>query len=204
MPVRLVNKIPETNFEFHEELTKSNWTLLKEPKNIVITILLSIPFMIFAPLISIALINMISGISFKEFGLTTNGITITVQASMVAWLILLVVVHEFIHLLFIPNFIKSKKTYVGFTWVGAFVITEEKISKTRYIIISIAPFVIISVILPLFLGAFGLLTTTFKVVILLNSMSSSLDLLGLLFITTQVPKKAILQNNGVSTYWKCL
>lgn len=48
------------------------------------------------------------------------------------------------------------------TVAGGVVATEEEILKSRYIFITIAPFMIISIILPLILGVFGLLTPTLK------------------------------------------
>ena len=101
----------------------------------------------------------------------------------------------------IPNFVKSEKTYIGITLFGGFVLTEEEISKSRYVLVTIAPFVIISIILPLVLGSLGLLTTTLKFLIILNAMASSVDLLNLLVIK-QVPKNALLKGNGPNTYWK--
>ncbi|MGF9979652.1 hypothetical protein ABE042_01680 [Viridibacillus arvi] len=56
--------------------------------------------------------------------------------------------------------------------------------------------------MPLILSAFGLLTTTLKFLIILNSMASSVDILNLLLIIKQVPKNAILKSNGPNTYWK--
>lgn len=211
MPMKLLNKLPQSNPNLHIELTKNNWILLKEPRNIVSTILFSLPFMILATLLSGAIMNIFSSFSFYDFGLTPDGINITINISMnivnlglIVCLVLLVVIHEFIHLLFIPNFIKSKNTYAGFTWVGAFVITEDEIPKARYIIITPAPFVIISIVLPLLLGALGILTTPIKFLILLNAMASSVDLLLFLFIITQVPRNASLRSNGTNTYWKCI
>jgi hypothetical protein len=209
--MKLLNKLPKSDPNLHEELTRNSWILLKEPRNMVSVILFSLPFMILATLLSGAIMNIFSGFSLYDFGLTPDGINITIHVSMsianlrvIVWLVLLVVIHEFIHLLFIPNFIKSKNTYAGFTWVGAFVITEDEIPKARYITITLAPFVIISVILPLFLGALGILTTPIKFIILLNAMSSSVDLLLFLLIITQVPRKASLRSNGTNTYWKCI
>jgi hypothetical protein len=82
------------------------------------------------------------------------------------------------------------------------VLTEEEILKSRYIWITIAPFMIISIILPLILGGLGLLTPTLKFLIILNSMASSVDMLNLLLIIKQVSKNAILKSNGPYTYWK--
>ncbi|WP_246055223.1 DUF3267 domain-containing protein [Pseudalkalibacillus caeni] len=115
---------------------------------------------------------------------------------------LLVVIHELLHLVFIPDFLKSKSTSVGLTIFGGFVYTEEEISKPRYILVTIAPFIILSVALPLFLGGLGWLTPTLKFVILLNALASSVDILNLIILLTQVPKNGKLRSNGMKTYWK--
>jgi hypothetical protein len=52
-------------------------------------------------------------------------------------LLLLLVLHELLHLIFIPNFIQSKKTYVGINGFGAFVTTEEEITKRRFILVTV-------------------------------------------------------------------
>lgn len=175
---------------------------MKEPKNLISAILLSTPLMIVAAIISIGVINIFSTISLSEFGLTSDSISITINLGIIFLLILLLILHELLHLIFIPNFIKSEKTYIGLTQFGGFVITEEEISKSRYIFITLAPFMIISIILPLILGVFGLLTTTLKFLIILNSMASSVDMFNLLLIIKQVPKNATLKSNGPDTYWK--
>jgi hypothetical protein len=199
--MKIQSKLPKSNPQLHLELIKNRWIPLKEPKNLTITILLSIPLMIVAAIISIGVINIFSSISLSDFGLKPDAISITINLSSVFLLIILLILHELLHLIFIPNFIKSEKTYVGLTLFGGFVFTEEEISKSRYIFISIAPFIIISIILPFILSSFGLLTTTLKFLIILNAMGSSVDLFNLLIIK-QVPKNAILKNNGTYTYWK--
>ena len=200
--MKILNKLPKINPSVHLELVKNKWIPMKEPKNLTSAILLSIPLMIVSALISIGIIKIFSSISLSDFGFKPDEITITINLSIVLWLFLLLVIHELIHLILIPNFVKSERTYVGFTLFGGFVITEEEISKSRYVIITIAPFVIISIILPLVLSLLGLLTTTLKFLIILNAMASSVDLLNLLLIIKQVPKNAILKSNGPNTYWK--
>ncbi|GIN84471.1 hypothetical protein J6TS2_08570 [Heyndrickxia sporothermodurans] len=200
--MKILNKLPKSNPRLHLELIKDRWIPLKEPKNLTSAILLSIPFMIVAAIISLGIINIVSYISLRDFGLSLDGISITINLSGIFWLVFLLILHELFHLIFIPKFISSEKTYVGFTMFGGFVITEEEISKSRYICITIAPFLIISIIMPLILSVFGLLTTTFKFLIILNSMASSVDLLNLLLIIKQVPKNATLKSNGPNTYWK--
>ncbi|WP_338323605.1 DUF3267 domain-containing protein [Halobacillus salinus] len=115
---------------------------------------------------------------------------------------MLIVIHELLHLVFVPNFIKSDKTYIGLTYFGGYVLTEESIAKSRYLLVTVAPFVILSILLPITLGLLGILTPLLKVLILINAMASSVDILNLILLLTQVPKAAVLKNNGTKTYWK--
>ncbi len=200
--MKILKKLPKSNPSLHLELINDRWIPMKEPKNLTNAILLSTPLMVIAAIITIGVINIFSSISLRDFGLTPNAVSITINLSIIFLLVLLLIFHELLHLIFIPNFIKSEKTYVGFTLFGGFVITEEEISKSRYIFITIAPFLVISIIMPLILSLFGLLTTTLKFLIILNSMASSVDLLNLLLIIKQVPKNATLKSNGPNTYWK--
>ncbi|MFJ8517591.1 DUF3267 domain-containing protein [Lysinibacillus xylanilyticus] len=200
--MKLLYKLPKSNPNLHLDLIKNGWIPMKEPKNLISAILLSIPLMIVASMISIGVINIFSSISWRDFGFTSGGISININLSVILGIVLLLIIHELLHLMFIPNFMKSEKTSVGLTLFGAFVMTEEKISKPRYMFITIAPFIIISVIFPLILSICGLLTTTIKFLIILNSMGSSVDLLNVLLIMKQVPKNATLTSNGGNTYWK--
>jgi len=200
--LKILNKLPKSDPNLHVELIKNGWIPMKEPKNLGSAILLSIPLMLIASMISIGVINIFSSISLSDFGFTSDGIAITINISIILGIALLLIIHELLHLMFIPNFMQSEKTSVGLTLFGAFVITEEEISKSRYIFITIAPFIILSLILPLILSVFGLLTTTLKFLVILNAMGSSVDLLNLLLIMKQVPKNAILTSNGPNTYWK--
>ncbi|MEQ6353373.1 DUF3267 domain-containing protein [Lysinibacillus sp. M3] len=200
--MKLLNKLPQSNPNLHVELIDNGWIPMKEPKNLRSAILLSIPLMMIASMISIGVINIFSSISLNDFGFSEGAIIITINFSIILWLVLLMIIHELLHLMFIPNFMKSKKTFVGLTLFGAFVITEEEILKSRYIFITVAPFIILSIILPLILSVVGLLTTTLKFLVILNAMGSSVDLLNLLLIMKQVPNNATLTCNGPNTYWK--
>ncbi|QHV47497.1 DUF3267 domain-containing protein (plasmid) [Bacillus cereus] len=201
--VKIRNSVPKGDKTLDIALIQDGWIPIKEPKNFINVLLLSVPFMIINALISIGVINIFSDISLHEFGLTTEGIFITIDLVFLLLIIFLVILHELIHLIFIPNFIKSEKTWIGLTIFGGFVATEEEISKSRFVLITIAPFFTISILTPLLLSVFGALETTLKCLILLNSMASSVDILTLLLILKQVPPNSILKNNGSKTYWKC-
>ncbi len=196
-------KFPPVNSERHSELITSNWIQLHEPKNIVSVILAAIPLMILNTLLSITVLGIFSPFSLADFGIDpSQTITLTIHLQDLAYLIGLVFIHELIHLVFIPDFLMSDKTFLGITYFGGFVYSEEVISKSRFILITLAPFVLLSIILPGILGALDLLNPLAKVLILLNAMSSSVDMLSLILILIQVPAGAYLTSNGIGTYWK--
>ena len=199
--MKFVKKFPEMNADIDHKLLNNQWTPIKEPKKFIYSLLLSVPFMILNAFISIKIIRLFTSISLSEFGITSDGLSITINLSLIFGFVFLLFFHEFIHLMFIPNFMKSKKTYVGLSIFGGFVITEEEILKPRYILITIAPFVIISILLPIFLGVFGGLTTVIKFLIIINAMASSVDMLTLILVLSQLPKQATLVSNGPKTYW---
>jgi len=199
--VKIKNKLPQYNESLHFELIKNEWVPIKEPKYLISAIFLSFPLMIINALISVGIINIFSNVSLKEFGIEPNSISFTINLGSIFFIMLLIIFHELLHLIFIPNFIKSENTFIGLTLFGVFVATEENIPKSRFLLVTIAPFIIISVILPIILGFCGLLTSTLKFLIILNSLASSVDILYLLLIIKQVPKNGILKNNGHKTYW---
>lgn len=202
--MKFISKIPKSNEKIHLDLIHNDWILLKEPNTLLVTILASIPLMLINVFISIGAIHIFSDITLKEFGITEEAFTINIRLDVIIGIFLTVVIHELIHLLIVPNFLKSKRTFIGLTFFGGYVYTEEEISKKRYIIITIAPFVILSIFLPLILGLLGFLTPTLKFLILLNAASSSVDMFNLFLLLTQVPKDSVLRSNGMKTYWKSL
>ena len=116
--------------------------------------------------------------------------------------VLLGVVHQLIHLLLIPNFIKSDNTYLGFTYFGGYVYTKDVLLKSRACLIYIAPFVILSIILNMVLGLLELYNIPLIFFIIFNSIESGTDILPLILILLQVPKSAKVMNNGIHTYFR--
>lgn len=200
--IKIKHGIPKTNEERHSNLLEEGWKQLKEPKTISGQILLSIPFMIINFLIGSIIVGLVAPnmeLSFEIATLSDFFIFISIPLLLT---VSLVIIHELLHLCFIPNFIKSKKTYMGFTWFGAYVLTEEILSKGRVCIISIAPFIFISIIFNFLMGIIGTYSIPILLFITLNSIGSSVDLLGFTLILFQVPKGAKVINNGFYTYFK--
>jgi len=117
-------------------------------------------------------------------------------------IVLMEIIHGLIHLLLIPNFIKSDNTYLGFTYFVGYVYTTDVLLKSQACLIYIAPFLILSIILNAVLGLLGLYTIPLMLFILFNSIESGTDILPLILILLQVPKNAKVMNNGTHTYFR--
>lgn len=200
--MRIINKIPKADDEKHFYLINSQWVQLKEPKKVSTAMFLSIPLMIINVLITMWIISLFTTVSPKDFGISNDAISIKIDLIIILGIVMILIIHELIHLILIPNFIKSDRTFVGVTCMSGFVFTEEILSRSRYIAISVAPFLVISIVLPVILGALGLLNTTIILLILLNAMGSSVDILNLILVLFQVPYKGQLTSNGRITYWR--
>ncbi|MCP3031907.1 DUF3267 domain-containing protein [Halobacillus sp. A1] len=204
--MKIKNTLPKNNVNKHNELIEQGWIPLKEPSSVFAATIFSIPLMIVNTFITLGVLYLASGFSINEFLIIDNSITITINLfSLLFFLLLifiLVVVHEAIHLLCVPDFLKSEKTYAGLTFFGGYVYTEEKLSKKRFLLIMVAPFFILSILTPLVLGLFGLLNSTIILLVIFNAAASSVDVLGALIISFQVPKRATMVSNGIRSYWK--
>jgi len=196
--MKIKNGYPKFNEELHEKLLKDGWRELKEPRSFKSLVVLSIPFIIINVLIG----QLIMGMFTQDYILSG---TITSEQFLELFVfipIVLIVVHELIHLIFIPNFIKSENTYIGLTSFGGYVYTKEAVTKYRFCLVSLAPFVFLSIILNAILGTLGLSNAPLIAFIFFNSIGSSADIFGLTLVLLQVPKDACLIMNGIRTYWK--
>lgn len=200
--IKIRHGLPKTNEDNHNKLLDEGWTQLKEPKKISGHIALSIPFMIINFVISQFILGALAPnmtLSFKLIGV------IDIFLAFITFLlitVILIVCHDLLHLLFVPNFIKSHKTYIGFAWLGGYVYSEEILSKGRACLIYIAPFVFLSIIFNFLLGFLGFYTIPILLFIMLNSIGSCVDMLGFTLIAFQVPRGAKVVNNGIYTYFK--
>ena len=84
----------------------------------------------------------------------------------------------------------------------AFVYTEEKIKKSRFIIISVMPYLILSFISPIVLSSLGVLNGFLCFLCLLNAGGSCVDLLNIILISKQAPNDSYILSNGHNTYYK--
>jgi hypothetical protein len=185
------------------DLIAGQWVKLEEPKNMLTVILTSVPFMILNATITLLIAGMFVPVSPEYFGI--GGTSFSFQIDLLPLLfgvVGILAAHELVHVLCIPDFIRSDTTCMGLTFGGGFVYTEEKLTRTRYLLISFAPFIVISLILPCILGMLHLLSPLILGLLVLNSLGSSVDILIAVLVLMQVPSTAYLVANGRDTYWK--
>jgi len=93
--MKIIYKLPKTNREKHLSLIDNKWVLLKEPKNTVIAILLSIPLMILCTFITLQIIKIFTDISLGDYGISINPINIRIEFNLfyILGIILLLIIH---------------------------------------------------------------------------------------------------------------
>lgn len=194
--------LPKPDPEREEALIQEQWKRVKEPKTMLSTILLSIPMMVIAGFATCFLIGLFRPMRLSDYGFGAESITLQINPMHLVLLLALLFAHELIHLLLVPRVFQSEKTWLGLTMFGGFVLTEETMTRRRYLIITLAPFVVISVIGPIVIGALGWLTPAISFLMMLNALGSSVDLLSAALIVSQVPSKARVTNRVTKTFWK--
>jgi len=200
--IKIKYGLPKANEDNEKLLLEAGWKRLKEPKRFSGQIAFSIPFMVINFIISQFIVGITA--SNKTFSFSFSSFIELLIALLTLLLIsvILMVSHELLHLIFVPNFTKSDKTHVGYTWFCAYVYSEEVLSKGRACLIYIAPFVLLSIIFNFSLGLLGLYSIPTLIFLMLNSIGSSVDMLGLTLILFQVPKGGKVVSNGIYTYYK--
>lgn len=204
--MKFTKKSPMTDEALSTKLQAEGWEKIKEPKSIGSATLLALPLAFLLGAITLALTYWLTP-SLYAFLKETENLSVSLKLDLftvffVGIMVLFMMGHEFIHAMFIPNWIKSDKTFWGMNGLFGFVFTTEMISKKRFIIISIMPYIILSVIFPCVLAISGGLNGYMVFLCLLNATGSCVDFLNILLIAFQVPKGASIMNNGFETYYK--
>lgn len=200
--MKITFHLPKADSDIQAGLVSEQWVQLKEPKSLPVAILLSVPFMLVGGFLTLMLTRIFVPVSLEDYGFQDGGISFNINILYILSIFVLLLIHELIHLSLIPSFMKSKHTGIGIHIFGGFVFSEEIMSRMRYLIVSLAPFVLISIVLPLLLGTMGYLNPLLIFLIILNALGSSVDLLNVVLVLSQVPKKAQIRNHGMNTFWK--
>lgn len=203
--MKYARRIPEPDPKLRETLLAEGWNKTKEPKNLFWAILFSIPVMIINALICYVILLFVNPAYAQmvyDFLFLGESWSFTIRFEYIIYFYLFIVAHELVHLVFIPNFYRSEKTYIGIKPWGGFVFTTEKIARGRFLLITVAPFVVFSILAAIILGLADLLNGFLLFLIFLNAFASSVDILNAVLIAIQVPKGSTIVGNGFETYYK--
>ncbi|WFN34545.1 DUF3267 domain-containing protein [Methanogenium sp. S4BF] len=194
--------LPEADPAREHALTDDGWILLKEPAGAGGTLLSSVPFMILAAGITLLIAAIFVPVSPGYFGLYGETFSLSIGLPAVLAIAGILVFHELIHLSCIPKIARAGHTYLGITCAGGFVVCEEILEKDRHLLISLGPFLTISVGGTIVCGLTGLLSPLVLAAFTLNALGSSVDLLTTANVLRQVPEGARITASGMHTYWK--
>ncbi len=206
--MRYTKEMPATDPELSHKLQSEGWTKLREPTSLGMATLLSVPFMLVNGFITMLIAYWLYP-PLRDFLANGPAGEITFRIGLVtliyiAGVVVFLLIHELLHACFIPNVLRSEKTFWGIRILFGFVSTSEPIQKGRYLFISIVPFLLLSVLLPFLMKLAGLLDGFVIFLCLVNAIGSSVDCLNLCLVAFQVPRGSTIVNNGFETYFKRL
>ncbi len=202
--MKFIRKLPETDPKLSEKLCENGWKKLKEPRNTTSAILFSLPLMFLLGGISLFFSYLLDPSLFLFLGRDTLRFTIRLNGITminIAFLFVFLALHEFLHALFIPGFSKSDQVFWGFNGLFAFVFTTQPIKRERFLLISMMPYLLLSIALPVLLHLFHLLNGYLAFLCLFNAMGSSVDILNSGLVLFQVPKGQDIISNGSQTFY---
>ena len=116
-------------------------------------------------------------------------------------LFLIIPIHELLHLVPLKNPLKSTICILPRQFLVC-VIPEETISKLRFLIVLITPFIILTIIPAILLIALNLNSITLAYIALYNALCSGADALSF-FTISKLPRKSKLKLNVDDLYIKC-
>lgn len=200
--MQFTTSLPKADPTRERALLDEGWVMLREVGGAAAALVSSVPFMVLTASITLLLAAIFVPVTPGYFGL--NGETISLSIGLPAVLAIagVLVFHELIHLICIPKAARAGRTYFGITYAGGFVVCEEILEKDRHLLISLAPFLTLSVAGTILCGLTGLLGPLVLAALMLNALGSSVDLLTVANVLHQVPEGARITTSGMHTYWK--
>lgn len=202
--MKFTKKLPQTNKALAQKLEKDGWKKIKEPNSLPLAVLFSFPLSCLLLVMTIYIAYVLEPKLFSF--ITSDSLEITIPINLNLLILVVVVylymlIHEMIHAIFIPNFMKSEKTVWGLNRVFGFVFTTEPIKKSRFLIISCMPFILLSITALLLFDLTGCLNGYTLTLCLINAAGSCVDFLNILLIGIQVKRGGTIIANGFETYY---
>ena len=203
--MKYTKKLPKTDEELSSYLIDAGWIKIKEPQNLPLAILFSLPFAYLLLGIILWLAYLLKPGLFNFMASNSLSIALSIDLQLLLFvgaIFVYMFLHEMIHAMFIPGVLKSERTFWGMNGVFGFVFTTEPIKKGRFLVISCMPFVLLSVLAVLFLNYIGYLNWYTLLLCLINAAGSCVDFLNMVLIGFQVKGKHTIISNGFETFYK--
>ncbi|SCP97719.1 DUF3267 domain-containing protein [Anaerobium acetethylicum] len=203
--MKYTKKLPKTDEELSSYLIDAGWIKIKEPQNLPLAILFSLPFAYLLLGIILWLAYLLKPGLFNFMASNSLSIALSIDLQLLLFvgaIFVYMFLHEMIHAIFIPGVLKSERTFWGMNGVFGFVFTTEPIKKGRFLVISCMPFVLLSVLAVLFLNYIGYLNWYTLLLCLINAAGSCVDFLNMVLIGFQVKGKHTIISNGFETFYK--
>lgn len=205
--MKYIKKIPKEDQVRTRELLSNGFQRLKEPKSIGAAMGVSLPLSV--------VLMVLNGLwcyflDPSMFGFSNgNGILLQITVDLkillyLAGIMAYTLVHEAIHAVFIPKVWESRKTYWGFNGMFGFVYSEEVLSRERFLLVSVMPLLILSFVFPLLMWTAGLWSRYMIFLSVLNAGGACVDLLNMILVAVQVPRKGKVVSNGYASFYKGL
>lgn len=198
-------KPPVTDKKLSAQLLSSGWQKIREPRSLATASLLSYPLAFLLGGIILWLAYLLKPGLFYFISSESLEISFNINFKLllfIAAIFVYMLLHELVHAVFFPNFDKSEKTFWGINGLFGFVFTTEPIKKGRFLIISIMPFIVLSLVPLYLLNIFSFLNWFTLGLCVINAAGSCVDFLNILLISFQVKNGYTIINNGFETYYK--
>ncbi len=201
--MKYVKSMPKADTGQTEKLKKDGWKKLKEPRTVLRASLLSLPLSILLGGITIGYAVWLKPELLDIFMQDTIVLSFDLKfILMVPLYFVYMFIHEMLHAVCTPNVLKSDKTVWGLNGLFGFVVTEEKMSRKRFMLVSVMPFLVLSLVSLTVCRFLNVLNGYVLVFSVLNAMGSCVDFFNLLLIMVQVGRRQQIVNVGMETYFK--
>ena len=203
--MKYIKEIPDENKKLTEELVQKGWNILKEPSSLSKTITLSIPVSVVLMAIAIGYLMLLFPEKLDMANVDGFSMEITINLNLILYIVGLLAytfLHEMIHALMIPKVFRSEKTYWGMNGCFGFVYSEEEVKRSRFVLISIMPLLVLTFAVPLVLKIAGISPWYILLLCVINAGGACVDIFNLILVIKQVPSSGMVVSNGMRTLYK--
>ena len=204
--MRWLRELPTADPDEAARLRGKGWQRLREPAGMGRTLAAASPFFL---LLTALCVWELAALSPGLWGVTSvGGVRFTVGlvdlALAVAVLLGWTLLHEVLHALCLPGGLASPHTGMGVRGAFAFVHSSAALTRRRFLLVSVAPCVLLSFALPPVVALFAPVPGWLAALCVLNAAGSCVDVLSAALVGWQVPRGGRVVSNGPETWASAL